>query len=300
MKRIITVFLIGSLILTSALAFAGCSNSSSSSSSSSNTSTADQITDISFLRKDAQINKDTEHKAGYQLEKPKDGEQVAIIHTSMGDVSLRLFPENAPKTVQNFIDLAKAGKYDGCLFHRVIDSFMIQTGDYENANGTGGKSASGSAFEDEFCDKLFNLRGAVAMANSGKDTNGSQFFINQTPADKFAGFESLEANWKTSQNIIKQCLSQGYSESDIENISGLSTYNTDLVPAEVKELYNKNGGNPYLDGAYSAVDKGHTVFAQVYDGMDVVDKIAKVKVDSSDKPTTDVTISSVEITTYKA
>ena len=98
---------------------------------------------------------------------PKDGEQIAILHTSMGDITWRFFPENAPKAVENFITLAKDGKYDNTIFHRVWDDFMVQGGDYEKHDGTGGTSAFGSAFEDEFCDTLYNIRGSVAMANSG-------------------------------------------------------------------------------------------------------------------------------------
>ncbi len=75
---------------------------------------------------------------------------------------------------------------------------------------------------------------------------------------------------------------------------------TDLISNEVKSLYEKNGGNPSLDGAFSAVDRGHTVFAQVYNGMDVVDKIASVETDTSNnKPTEDVKIKSIDITSYQ-
>ena len=74
--------------------------------------------------------------------------------------------------------------------------------------------------------------------------------------------------------------------------------NTDLLTPEIRKLYEENGGNPTLDGAFNAIDRGHTVFAQVFDGMDVVDKIAAVSTDASNKPTTDVVIESVEVTTF--
>ena len=112
------------------------------------------------------INHD-DNKVGFQLDAPNDGDTIAIMHTSKGDIKLRLFADQAPKTVTNFINLAKEGKYDNTIFHRVINDFMIQGGDYENADGTGGTSSYGESFEDEFCDKLFNIRGAVSMANSG-------------------------------------------------------------------------------------------------------------------------------------
>lgn len=248
------------------------------------------------------INYD-DNKVGFQLDAPNQGDTIAIMHTSKGDITLRLFADQAPKTVTNFINLAKEGKYNNTIFHRVINDFMIQGGDYENANGTGGTSSYGESFEDEFCDKLFNIRGAVSMANSGPDTNGSQFFINQTTPEAFknnGGFSAFENQWS---NIKAQL--ENYKDSELFSAFvqqyGTYCYNTEVVSNEIKNLYNENGGNPYLDGAYNAVDRGHTVFAQVIEGMDVVDAIAKVSVDAtSNKPTEDVTVTSVEITTYSA
>ena len=111
-----------------------------------------------------------------QLAMPAQGETVAIMHTTMGDISIRLFPELAPKTVENFTTHAKNGYYDGIVFHRVIKDFMIQGGD-PTATGCGGESIWGRNFEDEFTPELHNLRGALSMANAGPGTNGSQFFI---------------------------------------------------------------------------------------------------------------------------
>lgn len=105
------------------------------------------------------------------------GPQVTI-ETSMGTIQLQLFPEQAPKTVENFVTHAQAGYYDGLTFHRVIPNFMIQGGD-PTGTGMGGESIWGQPFEDEFSQELYNLRGAVSMANAGPNTNGSQFFIVQ-------------------------------------------------------------------------------------------------------------------------
>ncbi|GKT03444.1 peptidylprolyl isomerase [Furfurilactobacillus sp. WILCCON 0119] len=118
-----------------------------------------------------------------ELEAAK-GPQVTL-HTTMGDVTVQLFDEQAPKTVANFVGLAKNGYYDGVSFHRVISDFMIQGGD-PTGTGAGGESIYGQSFEDEFSDQLFNFRGALSMANAGPNTNGSQFFIVQAkrvPAD---------------------------------------------------------------------------------------------------------------------
>jgi cyclophilin family peptidyl-prolyl cis-trans isomerase len=96
----------------------------------------------------------------------------ATLHTSEGAVELRLFPDEAPKTVENFTKLAGEGFYDGLTFHRVIPDFMVQSG-CPRGDGTGGP---GYQFEDEFNDHKV-VRGALAMANAGPNTNGSQFFI---------------------------------------------------------------------------------------------------------------------------
>lgn len=113
-----------------------------------------------------------------QTADPKAGDTMATIHTSQGDIVLKLFPEIVPKTVENFTTHAKDGYYNGTIFHRVIDNFMIQGGD-PLGNGTGGESIWGGTFDDEFSDQLSNIKGSIAMANSGPNTNGSQFFINQ-------------------------------------------------------------------------------------------------------------------------
>jgi cyclophilin family peptidyl-prolyl cis-trans isomerase len=97
---------------------------------------------------------------------------VAVLHTNHGAIELELFADDAPKTVQNFEELARKGFYDGVIFHRVIPDFMIQGGD-PTGTGTGGP---GYSFEDEINDHKVE-RGALAMANAGPNTNGSQFFI---------------------------------------------------------------------------------------------------------------------------
>lgn len=110
-----------------------------------------------------------------QLKTPETGDTVAVMHTNMGDIKIKLFHDKTPKTVENFITHAKNGYYDGLKFHRVIKDFMIQGGD-PMGTGIGGESIWGGSFEDEFDVELHNLRGALSMANSGPNTNGSQFF----------------------------------------------------------------------------------------------------------------------------
>lgn len=320
-RKAVGISLCALICFSSASALSGCDEESSSSVKIAETtvpapavSTADEATAVGALESlgidtealgiKPDILYDTENKVGFQLELPDEGDTIGIIHTSMGDITIRFFPNHAPKAVTNFINLAKDSNYNNSTFHRIIDGFMIQGGycgnDPDSINGT---SSYGNEFEDEFCDKLFNIRGAVAMANSGTDTNGSQFFINQTDAKTFnevmGGFESLEAMW---QNIKTQLLN--YKDSNLLSAfiqqNGSNCYNTDIVGNDVRALYETNGGSPYLDGAYNAVDRGHTVFGQVIDGMDVVDKIAGVKTDEENKPLENVIIESIEITSYSA
>lgn len=162
---------------------------------------------------------------------PEVGEQIVVMETSMGTIKLRLFPQYAPKTVENFIGLTEKGYYDGIIFHRVIPDFMIQGGD-PTGTGRGGESVWGGKFEDEFNPNVSNIRGALSMANAGPNTNGSQFFIVQ---------------------------------------------NTD--------------GADFLDGR-------HTVFGQVFEGMDIVDAIANADRDAADKPLEDISMTKVSVGTF--
>lgn len=241
-------------------------------------------------------------KLGFQLELPEKGDTVAVMETTMGTMYIRFFPEGAPKTVENFLTHAKNGYFNGLTFHRVMNNFMIQTGD-PKGDGTGGQSIWGGKFEDEFDEKLLNLRGALSMANVGANTNGSQFFINQAPADRFVDQFSrtyYENRYEAMQGVYgAEFLKNYYSslEDFITKESANAYVNPNYVTDEIIELYQKQGGNLYLDGPmrHSA---GHAVFGQVYDGMDVVDAIAKVSTDSNDKPLEDVKIVKITVTTY--
>ena len=195
--------------------------------------------------------------SAYQLEEVKSGDTVAVMHTNMGDIKFKFFPKEAPKAVENFLTHAKNGYYDGTVFHRVINDFMIQGGD-PTATGMGGESIWGDNFEDEFDSALHNLRGALCMANAGPGTNGSQFFIVQ------------------AKSVPENMLSQ---------MKGLSDRG---FPEDTVSAYAQFGGTPWLDFR-------HTVFGQVIDGMDTVDKIAKTPVGPNDKPVSNMVINSIEV-----
>ncbi|MDB7946531.1 peptidylprolyl isomerase [Faecalitalea cylindroides] len=150
--------------LVLSLALVGCSSTQSEPQTEDTTDETTQIPELDSLIQ-------------FQDSYPDDM-QVAIMNTDQGEIDFVLFADQAPKAVENFVTHAKEGYYNGVTFHRVIDDFMIQTGD-PTGTGSGGESIWGEPFEDEFSYELYIFRGAVSMANSGEDTNGSQFFIVQ-------------------------------------------------------------------------------------------------------------------------
>jgi len=135
-------------------------------------------------------------------------ETNVILETTQGTVEIKLFPEVAPKTCENFVGLVKKGYYNGVTFHRVIKDFMVQGGD-PTGTGSGGESIWGSSFEDEFKeDAIFDKAGILAMANSGPNTNGSQFFITTIPTpwlnQKHTIFGEVTKGYENIQKIEKQ------------------------------------------------------------------------------------------------
>ncbi len=193
----------------------------------------------------------------YQTRAPQTGDTVAVMHTTMGDIKIRLFPDKTPKTVENFTTHAKNGYYNGIIFHRVIEDFMIQGGD-PLGTGTGGESIWGRSFKDEFDVDLHNVRGALSMANAGPNTNGSQFFIVQA--------STVDDGLLAQMEMLAD---RGF-------------------PTESVEDYKALGGTPWLDFK-------HSVFGQVFEGMDVVDAIAACKKGYGDKPLEDISILSIDI-----
>lgn len=190
-----------------------------------------------------------------------DEAEVRLV-TSAGDIDIKLFPKQAPKAVENFLTLAKQGYYADNQFFRVVNDFMIQTGSKDNSASGESKSSFGQPFANEISEQLYNIRGAISMANDGTaQGNGSQFFIVQNKDD-------------VTKNM-NQTLKEAY-------------------PKKILDAYKK-GGYPALDGKY-------TVFGQVVKGMSVVDKIATAKTtasatekDSSGNPVNSVPVSPVVI-----
>lgn len=180
---------------------------------------------------------------------------IATIKTNHGDMRIKLFPEHAPKTVANFIALSKDGYYDGVIFHRIIKDFMIQGGD-PTGTGMGGESIYGESFEDEFSEELYNVRGALSMANAGPNTNGSQFFIVQNQHLPYSKKEIARGGW----------------------------------PEPIAEIYAEQGGTPHLDRRHTVF--GQLADEASYK---VLDAIAGVEIGAMDKPVEDVVIETIEI-----
>ena len=180
---------------------------------------------------------------------------IATIKTNHGDMRIKLFPDHAPKTVANFIALSKDGYYDGVIFHRIIKDFMIQGGD-PTGTGMGGESIYGESFEDEFSEELYNVRGALSMANAGPNTNGSQFFIVQNQHLPYSKKEIARGGW----------------------------------PEPIAEIYAEKGGTPHLDRRHTVF--GQLADEASYE---VLDAIAGVETGAMDKPVDDVVIETIEI-----
>lgn len=193
---------------------------------------------------------------------PEKGEDIIVMTIKdYGDVKIKLFPEQAEKGVENFTSLAKDGYYDGLIFHRVINNFMIQGGD-PLGNGTGGESKWGDKFDGGTSPDLTHVAGAVAYANSGSTaTNGSQFYI--VTGEKY----------------------------DEATLSDLTTYYGISMTDNTKKLYSELGGAPWLDGSY-------TIFGQVFDGLDIIFDIQGVATGANDKPEKDVVIEKVSVEKY--
>src|SRR5574338_69518 len=132
-----------------------------------------------------------------------DSTTVAIIKTNMGTIEIELFTIETPKTVENFVGLANKGYYNGVIFHRVIDGFMIQGGD-PTGTGRGGESIWGKKFNDEIVPELvFDKEGLLAMANAGPNTNGSQFFITLAPTKWLNGNHTIFGKVIAGMDVVK-------------------------------------------------------------------------------------------------
>ncbi len=252
----------------------------------------------------------------------KGKETMVKIETSMGTMTVKLYDET-PKHRDNFIKLAKEGFYDSLLFHRVIPNFMIQGGDPESKNALAGthlgSGGPGYTIPAEFNNKLIHKKGALSAARLGdqqnpeKESSGSQFYIVQGEKMNAQQLDQLEGNLKngklnqyireyvfkpenkallTKLDSLQQAGNQDEMNKILEEISVIveKEYPMDeyKFTTEQREIYSTVGGTPFLDREY-------TVFGEVVEGLDIIDKIALVKTAPGDRPIEDIKIISVTI-----
>ncbi|MBQ7131509.1 MAG: peptidylprolyl isomerase [Oscillospiraceae bacterium] len=193
---------------------------------------------------------------------PAEGEEIVVMTIrNYGNVYIKLFPELVPDACENFSGLVEKGYYDGLTFHRVVKNFVIQGGDPEGT-GRGGESLWGDKFACEFSSSLLHLAGAVSYARASGDLrNGSQFYFS-------VGAGVDEQTLMAYYNKF----SKSYTQSGID-------------------AYLENGGQPYLDGDY-------TVFAQVFEGLDIINNLQQVKTDGNDMPVNDIVIEKAQVVEY--
>ncbi len=241
-----------------------------------------------------------------------------LLHTSLGDITILLYGDT-PRHRDNFIKRVEKGDYNGVLFHRVIDNFMVQTGDPESKNAPKGKMLgagdSGTEIEAEFVfPKHFHHRGAIAAARQGdavnpeKKSSGSQFYI-VTGKKYTAGqldqmerravmqykqdmFNSLAAQHRDSIMALRRNRDtaglQALQDSLAQETERLTADHNTIYTPKMRQVYMTEGGTPHLDGAY-------TVYGRVFEGMDVVEKIEAAETDANDRPIEDIRIISASV-----
>ena len=243
---------------------------------------------------------------------------IVDIKTTMGDIKVKLYGDT-PLHRDNFLKLAREGFYDGLLFHRVINDFMIQGGDPESKDAQPGKMLGagdpGYNIDAEITyPKHFHRRGALAAAREGDEVNperrssGSQFYIvtGKTYNDSTLAQMEKRMLLDRQQELFRKLAQENrdtimslrrsrdhaglekLQQELIARVEAETSANPVRIPAEIKDTYKTCGGTPHLDGAY-------TVFGEVIEGMDVVDAIQKVETDRSDRPKTDVRIISMKV-----
>lgn len=239
---------------------------------------------------------------------------IILIKTTLGDIRLQLY-DGTPIHRDNFINLIRTNFYDGVSFHRVIRDFMIQTGDPNTRTGLSKQitdSLESYTIPAEFSNQYFHKKGALAAARQGNDVNpemrssGTQFYIVQGVKNtddelntlekridsnlKQAVFDKFVNETADSARLIGIILTRGelQEKASMKMFKYLTSNEEFKIPDDHRNVYKNTGGVPRLDGSY-------TVFGEVIEGLDIVDKISVVPTDDNDKPLSDIRIIKMKI-----
>lgn len=317
-----TVKIIAALVLTlSMTTLMGCSKNdpaAPSATGSDGSSNANTTAAASAANPDDDYTKiEVESPAGFKgnvedvtLEK---GDTYAVIKIKdYGEIKCKLFPEAAPKGVQHFIDNADSGFYTNKIFHRVMKGFMMQGG---SKNGDGMSSPDEASFGVEYNKDMRHFYGALCYANAG-GVNGTQFYIvNSKTADSssfytVSDYDEAIKSYEEQISQLEELIANSTGDEQNYYSRYLEAYKSQIETlefgkkvaeqrtAEMEAKYAEVGGTPFLDGDY-------TVFGQVVEGFDIIDKISEVEVeqqpgsDEVSHPVTDIVIESVTIGTVE-
>lgn len=219
-------YLIVPLIAASVI-LVGCTGEATNSNTNESRETESNVN--TQVNSNQNVNTSSGSETTTNQEKDMDRGQMAkkaIIETSKGEIQIGLYTEKAPKTTQNFIDLIEKGFYDGLIFHRVIEGFMVQGGD-PNGNGSGGP---GYEIEDEFDDALtHSKKGILSMANRGPNTGGSQFFITLAETPWLDGKHAVFGEVISGEDVLMEIgtTETGAQDKPVEDIVMKSVRVTD-------------------------------------------------------------------------
>ena len=214
--------------------------------------------------KSAALSYDYSQMEFIQFEEPEEGQMTAVIHTTLGDITALLYPEYAPNTVDNFVNRAKDGYYDNNKFYMTHENYFAATG--SNADdGSKGATNDGELIENEYTPKLWPFKGSLCAYSSTMGYSDSRFMMCNT-------FE--------------------FTDEEVESLRSITKDDKQLFPEELISAWKEHGALPTVSGIW-------TVFGQIIEGQEVLDRIMAADRDETGVPTEDIRIKNIEISEYK-